>query len=292
MNGKIEVKEPIIRKPLLEGIKCKFCGSGDVVRYGKSKDLQLYLCRKCGRKGTDNKALPGMKIPPQVIGAALSMFYEGLSFSAIRRQLWQIYHVEPSRAAIYGWVTKYAKKADRLISNIKLKTGRDWVVDETVLKVGGQNTWFWDVIDYDTRLLIASHLSAARGANDAESVMRKAQDKTETPPQFIISDKLAAYLDGIERVFGADTWHLKSQGFRGMINTNLIERFHGTLKDRTKVMRGLKKRDTAKTFLSGYLMNYNFFRPHSAHKGKTPAQVAGIKFPYNNWVDIVKGDGK
>ena len=237
---------------------------------------------------TDNKALPGKKVPPEVVGAALSMYYEGLSFGAIRRQLWQIYHIEPSRSAIYGWVAKYSKKADKLASKITPKVGKDWVVDETVLKIGGQNTWFWDIIDYDTRFLVASHLSNTRGTNDAEAVMRKAQARTEKPPQFIISDKLAAYLDGIERVFGADTWHLRSKGFAGMINTNLIERFHGTLKDRTKVMRGMKKRDTAKILLSGYLTHYNFFKPHSAHGDKTPAQAAGIRFPYRNWTDVVK----
>jgi transposase-like protein len=276
------------RKLIPEDVICKFCGSDDLVRYGKYKGVQHYLCHKCGRKGTDNKALPRKKVPPEVVGAALSMYYEGLSFSAIRRQLWQIYHIEPSRATIYGWVTRYSKVADRLASKVKPKVGKDWVVDETVLKIGGENTWFWDIIDYDTRFLVASHLSKTRSTRDAETVMQKARDRTEKSPQFIISDKLAAYLDGIERVFGANTWHLKSQGFSGMINTNLIERFHGTLKDRTKVMRGMKNRDTAKTILAGFLIFYNFFKPHSALGERTPAQVAGIRFPYKNWTDIVR----
>jgi transposase-like protein len=119
--------------------------------------------------------------------------------------------------------------------------------------------------------------------------MNRAQSNTDKPPQFVISDKLAAYLDGIERVFGADTWHLQSQGFKGAINTNLIERFHGTLKDRTKVMRGLKTRETAKVILSGYLTHYNFFKPHQFHGDLTPAQAAGVRFPYENWTDVVKG---
>jgi transposase-like protein len=287
--------EPIVylvetkRKPIPEGTVCKFCGSEDLVRYGKSKDKQLYRCYECGRKMTDNKALPKKKVPPEVVGTALSMYYEGLSFSTIRRQLWQIYGIEPSRGTIYEWVKLYSKKADKLASKLKVGVGRDWVVDETVLKVGGENTWFWDIIDYDTRFFVASHLSKTRGTKDAETVMQKAQDRTEKPPQFIISDKLAAYLDGIERVFGADTWHLKSQGFRGMINTNLIERFHGTLKDRTKVIRGMKNRDTAKIILAGFLIFYNYFKPHGALGEKTPAQVAGIRFPYKNWTDVVRG---
>ena len=100
---------PTKRLPLTKGIKCKFCDSNDLVRYGKYRGTQLYLCRKCGRKGTDNNALPGMKIPPEVVGAALSLHCEGLSYSAIRSQLFQIYCIEPSRATIHKWVTRYPK---------------------------------------------------------------------------------------------------------------------------------------------------------------------------------------
>lgn len=107
-------------------------------------------------------------------------------------------------------------------------------------------------------------------------------------PRKVIIDKLADYLDGIELAFGADTKHVQSKPFTVENSTNLIERFHGTLKARTKVMRGLKRVDTAKLFAEGWLVHYNFFRPHEALKNKTPAEVAGIKFPFRNWKDIVR----
>lgn len=277
------------REPLPPDVKCKFCGSRQLVRYGKYNNVQRYMCRDCHRKGADNESLPGMRNSPKVIGAALAMFYEGSSFDSIRRHLWQIFHVQPSKSTLYEWVVKYSRVAEKLIANLKPNVSNVWVVDETVLRVGGINAWFWDIIDSETRFLIASHLSITRTTRDAQTVMRYAQRKTNKSPKFIISDKLAAYLDGIERVFGADTWHLQSQGFRGEINTNLVERFHGTLKSRTKVMRGMSNRETAKLVLSGWLIHYNFFRPHESLGGKTPAQAAGIKFPYSDWSEIVGG---
>lgn len=283
---------PTKREPIPDDVRCKFCDSRNLVRYGKYRGIQRYMCRDCNRKGADNQALPRKQVPPEVVGAALSMYYEGMPFDSIRRQLRQIYHLEPSTGSLYKWVVDYSKKADKLASGIKPKTGKTWVVDETTLKVGGENLWFWDIIDEDTRFLIASHLSQTRGTKDAEAVMKRAQDKVDEPPEYIISDKLAAYLDGIERVFGADTWHQQSQGFRGKINTNLVERFHGTLKSRTKVMRGMSNRDTAKVILAGFLIYYNFFRPHQSLKGKTPSQAAGMKFPYSNWGEIVRGGKK
>lgn len=39
-------------------------------------------------------------------------------------------------------------------------------------------------------------------------------------------------------------------------------------------------------------MHYNFFRPHESLKDKTPAEKAGLNFPYKDWEDVVRGSGK
>lgn len=111
-----KIREPRVypiqtkRTPIPEGIICKFCSSKDLVRYGKYNDTQLYLCRKCGRKGTDNNALPGMKVSSKVVDTALSLRYEGLSYCDIKHQLKQKYGIELSISTIYNWVVKYSKR--------------------------------------------------------------------------------------------------------------------------------------------------------------------------------------
>ena len=40
--------------------------------------------------------------------------------------------------------------------------------------------------------------------------------------------------------------------------------------------------------MDGWLVHYNFFRPHEALKGRTPAWAAGVRFPYANWADVVR----
>ena len=107
----------------------------------------------------------------------------------------------------------------------------------------------------------------------------------------IYTDKLRAYLDGIELTFGADTKHRQGGPFDVEASTNLIERFHGTIKSRTKVMRGLHTLASARLFMDGWLVHYNFFRPHEALGDKTPAQKAGIRFPFRDWLDVVKKGG-
>jgi hypothetical protein len=88
--------------------------------------------------------------------------------------------------------------------------------------------------------------------------------------------------------YGRGTEHIQGKPFALENNTQKIERFHGTLKQRTKVMRGLKNIESAHDFMNGWLVHYNYLRPHTELNDKTPAEVAGIVFPYKNWADITR----
>ncbi len=279
-------------------IACKFCGSTAVVKDGVRGGVQSYWCKACKRKFAGNEALPGMRTPPDQIAAAVSMFYEGLSLTEIQRELNQIYSYRPSDSTVYEWVVRFTKEAIRRADGFKADTGPLWAADETVLDVAGGRTkegsentaWFWDVMDEKTRFLLASHLSLTRTIRDAETLFHQAARRAAMLPENIITDKLAAYLDGIERVFGADAHHIQSQGMTTETHNNLIERFHGTIKQRTKIMRGLKSRESAKLIMGGWLVHYNFFRPHEGLKGKTPAQAASVNLPFTNWKELIMLD--
>ncbi len=68
-----------------------------------------------------------------------------------------------------------------------------------------------------------------------------------------------------------------------------IERWHGTLKQRTKVMRGMHSKDTAQAQVDGFNIDYNFIREHSTLK-TTPAEKANIKLHLkdNKWKSLIK----
>ncbi len=271
-------------------IRCKWCGSEDIMKYGSRKGIQEYICQKCGRKFTAKDAPYKKQTPTEQIGASLNMFYDGLSFSDIARHLAETYNNPVAESTVYRWVLHYTAKAISATDQLKPLVSDTWVVDETMVKVGGSNLWFFDIIDEGTRFLLASYLTRQRTILDVATVMRRAWKRTNKAPKVIISDGLWAYQDGIEKVFGAYSKHIQSKGFTEDINTNLIERFHGTLKDRTKVLRGFKTPETAELLLDGFLIHYNFFRPHMSLLDKTPAEVAGIKAPYKNWTELVRQD--
>lgn len=267
---------------------CKYCGSTNIVRYGQTGGVQYWWCKDCKRKFADNDALPEMKTPVRQISSALSMYYRGVSIDKIRGHLDQQYDNRPSDSTVYEWITRFSEGVAKKARDYTPNVGDVWIADETVLKIGGHNVWFWDLIDVKTRFLLASHMSFRRTTQHARNLVEKASKRAGKTPKVVITDKLFAYLDGIELAFGADTRHVQSRGFALKPNTNLIERFHGTLKGRTKVMRGLKKPETALLFLDGWLVHYNFFRPHEALGGKTPAEKAGLIFPCKDWLDVVR----
>jgi hypothetical protein len=66
-----------------------------------------------------------------------------------------------------------------------------------------------------------------------------------------------------------------------------MERFNGEVRDREKVIRGLKKPDTP--ILTGYQIYHNYIRPHEALEGKTPAEVAGTKIEgQDKWMTLIQ----
>lgn len=267
-------------------LQCKLCNSDNVIKWGTYKGIQRYYCKDCHSKFKADDALYYMKTPANQVTSALNMYYEGLSIKAIRRNLKQEYGNMPSTATIYEWIQKYTQYATDSIKGYQPeKIGNTWIADETVIEIDGDNVWLWDIIDEKTRYLLATRISRSRTTQDAQILYDRAVKTAGKEPDKVITDKLASYLDVR---YGKGTEHIQSRPFAVENNTQLIERFHETLKQRTKVMRGLKNLESAHDFIDGWLVHYNFLRPHTTLDDKTPAEVAGIDFPYKNWADIIR----
>jgi putative transposase len=266
---------------------CKYCGSPNVVKYGIVNGVQRYWCKDCKRKFVPDK-LPKMKTPTNHISSALSCYFGGMPLDAIQRHLKQQFGVYYSEMGIYNWVKKFSKEAVDRIKDFQPIVGDTWIADETVLKAGGKKVWFFDVIDEKTRYLLASRLATSRTIKEAALVMNEAKRIAGKSPKRILTDKLAAYIDGIELVFGADTKHIQSKPFTDVNSTNIIERFQGTLKDRTKIIRGFKNMRTAELLTDAWLVHYNFFKEHESLGNIPPAQKMGIATPFKDWAEVIK----
>lgn len=272
--------------------KCKFCLSTNVVKNGKRNNTQYYLCRQCGRGFVYNKGLPHMRYPIDIVADGVYNYYAGVSLNKITEGISQRMGQKPADSAIYGWVKRLTKIALAEAKKHTPQVGDKWLADECVLKLkDGKKYWLINVIDYHTRFLLASRLFSNRGIKEICLTFKTAKDKAKRSPKFMLTDGLKSYIDGCERVFGADTKHIVTTPFkRKEMSTNIIERWHGTLKDRLKPMRGMDKSETHQLILEGFVFNYNYLRPHESLKGKAPTEVAKIcDFPYRSWLDVING---
>ena len=152
----------------------------------------------------------------------------------------------------------------------------------------GEESWQWDAIDEGTRLLVGTRISRTRTYDDGLVFIRACA--TYAPrPHSITTDELNAYPRLLRKVFWSHDLerrvrHVHSKG--GFLENQAIERWHGTLKDRTGAMRGLKSPHSP--IPRGIAIDYNFLRPHLSLEGRTPAQAAQIVLPFNDgWGDLI-----
>ena len=269
-------------------VNCPYCHDNKVVKNGRRDGYQRYRCKPCGRQFKHTGELHGRHAPSGRIGAAVRMFYSGMSYKQIAENLAERDDIpEPSKQTLYAWVKHYTDAAVEEMQNHSAHTGPEWVADEMQVRVGGENLWHWNVMDAKTRYVLATHLSPNRDTRAAIAVMRKAAQAAADPPARIKTDRLGSYPPAIMAVF-PETKHVQSDGIRALINNNLSERLQGTYRQRTKTLRGLDSLVSGQRYLDGWTLTYNLFREHEGVDYQTPAEMAKVNAPFVEWEDVVK----
>ena len=275
-----------------ETIHCKNCGSTAVSKFGTYKGVQRFYCKDCKRKFKGDDTSFHSKMPSEWESSAVDMYFRGMAVKDISEHLKQEHGYAPSKSVIYKWIDKYTDMARAQFKNEHPQVGDVWIADETMLDVDGQHkVWFYDIIDRDTRFLLASRVALSRTTYDALRLMEEAEKRAGKKPKEVLTDKNASYNDGIEQAYGSDTEHVIGNPFKEKEtgeSTSEIERFHGTLKDRTKVFRAFRDVETLIQFTDGWLVYYNYFKPHESLNGKTPAEEAHVDYKVKNWADLTK----
>jgi transposase-like protein len=268
---------------------CKFCQSGNVVKHGLRAGVQRYLCKDCNHHFIDNEIhFARMRVNERVITVALNLYFDGLSSRKVANQVSDLFGEDISHTTVLCWIQKYGQMVNEYVKTLAPKLSGKYHHDETEIKVGGEDRYFWETIDEDTRFLVAQMLGKTRTSEDAKKVFAQALEKQR--PTALFTDGSFAYDEAMKEVFytrykaNQVEW-VRRVGIRARETNNMIERKHGTLKDRLRPARGLKHDATAKKWLDAYVVNYNFCRTHSSI-GMTPAQAAGIEV--KGWKQLIE----
>ena len=153
-------------------------------------------------------------------------------------------------------------------------------------------------MDEETRFMLVSTISKKRNVQDARKVFQKAKETAKSKPEYIVSDGLPAYIKAFKKEFftlkNPRTKHIRKPRFIDHANNNIVERLNGTVREREKVMRGMKNDITAEELVNGFRTYYNFVRPHQSLDGKTPAEASGLnlKLGQNKWISLIKKASK
>ena len=273
-------------------MKCKYCQSTKVVKHGKANGKQRYLCKECRHKFIEGSDFPRMRTKSRIISTSIDPYFEGLSVRKVQTQVEKLYGVSVSQVTICKWIKKYSDLVKSYVTTLKPQLSGMWHEDETVIKCEGRNIWFWEMIDEETRFIVASHLSGTRTFEDTVAIFKKGFEQSKVRPKAVFVDGSHVYNRAFNKVFYTMRKDTRPElvqrvGVRTRETNNIVERLHGTLKDRTKPMRGLKAFESTKSILEGYTVHYNFVRPHQSLKGKTPAQASGINMK-SDWHLLVK----
>lgn len=276
----------------VRNMQCKYCDSESLIKKGFVKKKQLFKCKDCGHRFYLNGKFAKMKTPKHMIVTALNLYYDGLSLRKTQRNLKQIFGEKTSQVTILNWIRKYSQLVKEYVTTLVPQLSGLWHEDETVLKCEGRNIWFWEMIDEDTKFLVASHVSGTRTLQDTIAIFKKGFNQSKVRPQAVFVDGSHVYRRAFNKVFYTmrkDTRPelIQRVGIQTRETNNMVERLHGTLKDRTKPMRGLKSYESTKDLLDGWTIHYNHVRPHQSLGGKTPAEASRMKSP-NNWKGLIE----
>ena len=224
---------------------------------------------------------------PHEKGAAVDMYFDGLSYRRVAGNMETYFGRQTDPTSVYNWVRESTGKAEEILRPMKVNTGPTWVADEMVVNVGGEKLWLFNIMDSDTRFVLAAYLTPERTTRAAQTTLALARERSATHPEEIKTDGLRSYRQALPRAFPTRVVkHTVSQGIRAEINNNMSERLQGTFRDRDKTLRGLKGRDTGQAYIDGLVLHYNYFRPHEALEDKRPAEAAGAEIPFRSWADV------
>ena len=159
------------------------------------------------------------KTPSKYVYYGLHLYFSGLSLRKASERLSQMY--KRNHVSIWNWIQKYKPLK---IQDRKRKI-LEYIVDETLIKIGSEYIWIWVAIEPENRQILALTISKERNMFVAER-----------------------FLSGLIRIHGkhaistdGGTWYPQACRFLGLehhihssFEESIIERTMQYIKDRTE----------------------------------------------------------
>src|SRR3989339_189313 len=186
----------------------------------------------------------------------------------------------------------------KLTDNLQIQSGIELMSDEMEYHRLGEQNWFVDVMDTETRFMVSSDYMKSRTIENLTKVLKKSKSATGEQVKVITTDGLKGYPRVLRKAFGVNNkfkinpkvqHNIVIASERGF--NHKIERLHNSIRDRTKIMRGFHgSLESARAIMKGYEIYYNFVRKHQGIDNKTPQEEAipELTLSTNKWLSLIK----
>lgn len=280
--------------PELDLTRCKLCDHPVIVKHGMKNGKQRYLCKGCNRHFCHNLGFERKRATPEQITTAVDLLFSGLSSRKVANSLKKA-GLTVSHRTVQNWAKEYAELMERFAENIMPQVGEHWRTDEVYMQIRGERKYLFAMLDSETRFWIARMVATHKGTDDVKPMYEKARDIAGKVPRVLISDGAHNFAEAHHDEYAPknflhpDSVHVRHIRMDGDVNNNQMESFNGnTIRHREKVVRGLKREDSA--LLAGLQLYHNFVRPHlGLPDSMTPAEAAGIFIEGNDkWRTLIQ----
>ncbi|MEK6882608.1 MAG: DDE-type integrase/transposase/recombinase [Nanoarchaeota archaeon] len=295
----------------MQELSCPKCSGKEITKRGlriteSREKIQKYFCKTCKHRFVLDTAFFRMRNKEQLITQCTDMYYSGMSFRKIADHLVRFFPKGVHYSTIYRGIMKYVPIMQNFTENQNITSGYMLQGDEVEYKRrasakqrGVREEYFIDIIDMDSRYIVASDYAKDRTTPTLNKVYRNAKRKVGNQVKVISTDGLVGYPRVIKKTFGYNPHatrnpkviHQVIKSDSGGFNYK-IERFHNTLRERTKVMRGFHGCITsAQTLLKGFEIYYNWVRNHQSLESSTPSDIAVPTIQLENknrWLELIQ----
>ena len=263
-------------------IKCHYgCKNAHIVKDGLRKTerkgkVQKYLCRDCGRRFSGLRKLKGHHASTVVMADGLSLASKGMSMSDVVQEIARKgHHFHPS--TIYQRAAKCGPLMDAHAKKFSPWAGFKWHCDEICHKILGEKAYLFMVMDYSAMFVPAGMASPKKFGAKSLRMFRRAASWADVTPWVFVTDGLSDFVGPAKKAF----WRNAGRRFVRVAEThahiayNVQEILNGDIKPLPRRRGGFKIMNSPLIALG--ILGYNFFGPHGALGGRTPAEVAGIR---------------
>ena len=289
-----EVERNVVIEPLNLSV-CPYCNATNLVRHGlrhnKYGNLQRFSCKSCGKRFTQNLGFESLSAPAQAVTSSMQLYFTGTSLRNVQKLL-QLRGVNVSYVTVYRWIKKYVTLMEKYLEQIEPQVSNTWRADELYFKVQGNMKYLYALMDDQTRFWIAKEVADKKYTADVAPLFRAGKKVAGKAPSLVITDGAFNFNSAIRHAYYRENKalairHFRDIRFNGQIHNNKMERMNGEIRDREKVVRGIKKEDSP--IIAGLQIYHNYVRPHMGLEGKTPADLAGIDVRgKDKWLTLIQ----